>query len=403
MDKIKIDIEDLYYNEKDKHYEIIKSTLDIDKLYLKLNTQNYYYCYDNYKHIDYNININTFKQDLLKNKVLYQHLDENDNIKYIDDSYKCIGLSSERINTISYNSLNQTSINLDFYKNFIEYILEWNNQLSKITFNIDRIKNIKFYINDYYLDITLLDFNDDNVVNISNFNTVNMNYNINIKYHFKYNDKLYNDDIICIIPYFIDIIKNNNLHYANYGNIYLISLINFVIKYIFYHECLKENKQDLITSKQLNTDICPKINNLQKEIKYTQDEVNNSFKNIENKITNEIIKNYQENIQINKILTQKINELQKEIIQLKHLNKENDNNIKIIQEEVINNLSITYKKENDKINNLQQELNKEKNINRKLTHNINFNYKQIQNIYNKLYYFYNIIFIISCICYIIFI
>lgn len=400
MDKIKIDIEDLYFNEKDKHYETIKSTLDINKLYLKLNTSNYNYTYSGNQCIHYYNNIcideNTFKQDLL-NKVLYKRLDKDDILKYdcsnsyIDNTYEC---------KTFYNTLRQTNGNLDFYKNFIEYILNWNNYCFNITFSINGIKNIKLYINDYYLDITLLDFNDDNIINTRYFNCINMNYNISIKYLFKYNDKLYNDDIICLLPSFIDIInKNTKLYPYYYHNVYLFSLLNFVIKYIFHHEYLKESNQDLITSKQLNTNIYPKINSLQKEIKYIQDEINNSFKKIENNITNEIIKNYQENVQINKILTQKINELQEEIIQLKRLNNENDNNIKIIQEEVINSLSITYKKESNKINSLKQELNKEKNINKKLTHNINFNYKQIQNIYNKFYYSNNIIFIISCCIY----
>ena len=370
MDKIKVKIE-FYENDKK-----LNQILDIDKIY-------------RYNYTD----------------KIFINITSNNTNDYIDSQIK---------------SLNDIIKNNDFLIIIYKWIVSNCSIFYKENCYERQIyinESIKFFINDYFLYFKVINF-DKNHTNIAH---------LNIKYNFIYNNKLYNDNIIILLPFEIKNGKYSDRLYT------FIDINRFVINQILYQEYLKENNQELITSKQLidytqdiKQDIInhtkllneaknkiingyiiiknnlkdqfnkiqPQINNLQKEIKFTQDEINKEFKKIENNISSEIFKNYQENIQINKELQKEINILKEEIKQLKQSNNENDNKIKIIQEEVINKLNRYSKEINYNLSILKQDLIKNMYYNKKIQSN-----KQNYNNYNIII---NLLILIMFVCYIYF-
>ena len=112
-----------------------------------------------------------------------------------------------------------------------------------------------------------------------------------------------------------------------------------------------------------------------------------------------LIKMYQEKYQLIDILQKQINILKKEIKQLKQSNNENDNNIKIIQEEVINKLNRSSKETSYNLSILKQDLIKNMLYNNK---KINDKIKSSKQDYNSFNIIINLLMVIMFVCYIYF-
>ena len=309
----------------------------------------------------------------------------------------------------SYNHMNElkSKLNNSFLNNIIQFIsynknYSYNNDgyagFDSICFIIHKIN---FYIEDnkYYLNCNFIEDNEDLILNR------NLNHFIllsSVNYNFENNNKLYNGNINNIVINRRIMLSNNNDPNSYYysDNLRFSYIISIILQHIFYQEYLKENNQELITFKQLTDyikDFQPQINNLQKDIKFTQDEINKEFKKIEENISEEIFKNYQENIQINKELQKEINILKEEIKQLKQT--DNDNDIKIIQEEVINELNRSSKETYYSLYTLKRDLI------RNMFYSNNKTNKKIQSNeqnYNNYNIIINLLILIMFVCYIYF-